>query len=142
MWCHSLGLQGTGRDLTVPKADHSSGHLQVVALVVANGSRSPVPVRVAVPHALNSSLDEGLALLSQVLEQPLGREIVVPAYLVPVLDAINGVNGGLEGEADGLTVLRSANLRAGGLRHGASLDASGEGDSDNWEETHIDDWKR
>lgn len=66
----------------------------------------------------------------------------MPTDLVPVLDALDAVNGSLDGVADGLTVLRSADLRAGGLRHGAGLDASGEGDSDNWEETHICDWKR
>lgn len=142
MWCHSLGLQGTGRDLLVTKAEHSSGHLQVVAIVVADGSRSPVPVRVALPHALNDSLDEGLALLLQVLEQSL-RVIVVRADLVPVLDTLDGINGALDGVADGLAVLRIADLRAGGaLRHRAGLDASGEGDNGNWEETHVGDWKR
>lgn len=94
-----------------------------------------------VPHGLSERLDEGLALLLQVLEQPLRRAIVVPADLVPVLDAVDGSDGTFDGLANGLAVLHVRGS-LGVEWHTAGVDNDREGGNGDGGETHIENQKR
>lgn len=94
-----------------------------------------------VPHGLSECFDKGLALLLQVLEQLLRRAIVVPADLVPVLDAVDGSDGTFDGLANGLAVLHVR----GSLSvewHRAGVDSDREGGNGDGGETHFEIQKR